>query len=211
MTNRERVLTYLRSISPRAATNREVRDATGIERHHEIYQLTQELMREGLIHGVQRGREWWFWVGEPDSVRLPRPIPRRRGRLKWRQFEALAQRIMSEHYGVRLESGWVGEVHRQFDFLSPDGRIVGDAKYYRRVGGTRWPPVKAATITEHVWLLERTGAPATFLVFGNDRRVPMMWLERYGNLLGDVTFYFLTDEGDLEELPKPQGASYRKV
>jgi hypothetical protein len=30
--------------------------------------------------------------------------------------------------------------------------------------------------------------------------VPLLWLERYGHLVGDVAFYFLTDEGELELL-----------
>ena len=30
-----------------------------------------------------------------------------------------------------------------------------------------------------------------------------MWLERYGNLISGVTFYFLSDDGELEELPNP--------
>ena len=64
-------------------------------------------------------------------------------------------------------------------------------------------------ITEHVWLLEHTKAKRKFLVFGNDRRVPELWLNDYGNLLKDVEFYFIDEEeidgevgkeGRLEEL-----------
>jgi len=51
-----------------------------------------------------------------------------------------------------------------------------------------------------VWLLEKTGAPATFLVFGNDRDVPTLWLERFGNLVPAVAFYFLSDDGQLDLL-----------
>ena len=60
-----------------------------------------------------------------------------------------------------------------------------------------------ATIAEHVWLLEKTGAPTTFLVFGNDREVPALWLERYGSLATGVAFYFLADGGRLELLAPP--------
>ncbi len=38
------------------------------------------------------------------------------------------------------------------------------------------------------------------LVFGNDRRVPERWLEKYGGLASDVAFYFLSDDGVLEDL-----------
>lgn len=54
-----------------------------------------------------------------------------------------------------------------------------------------------------MWLLQKTGAPETFLVFGHDRQVPVLWLERYGNLVSGVTFFFLSDDGELEELPNP--------
>ena len=51
-----------------------------------------------------------------------------------------------------------------------------------------------------VWVVERTGAAVQFLVFGNDRSIPLQWLKRYGHLAPDVAFYFLTDSGQLEDL-----------
>ena len=203
MTDTQRVLAYLRSVSPRAAANSEILEGTGIEGRYQLYQLTQELMGEGTIHGVKRDREWFFWVGEPEGLPEAIPTPKRRPRLSPRKFEELARRRMSEHYDEKLEPGWVGQVYKRFDFVAPYSSIVGDAMRFRRVGGTRWAPGKAAKIAEHVWLLEKTGAPETFLVFGNDRQVPVMWLERYGNLVSGVTFYFLSDDGALHELPNP--------
>ena len=91
-------------------------------------------------------------------------------------------------------------VRKQFDFVSPDRQVVGDAKYYTRVGGIGLPPAKFSIIAEHVWLLEKTRARTKFLVFGNDRKVPTLWLGRYGNLAIGVAFYFLSDEGLLELL-----------
>lgn len=89
---------------------------------------------------------------------------------------------------------------QRFDFVSPDQRIVGDAKYYTLVGGVGLPPAKFSIIAEHVWLLERTAAPVQFLVFGNDRSVPMQWLKRFGHLAPQVAFFFLPDSGELEDL-----------
>jgi hypothetical protein len=97
-------------------------------------------------------------------------------------------------------------VRKQFLFVSPDHQIVGDAKYYTPGRGDALPSAKFATIAEHVWLLEKTGAPTTFLVFGNYREVPAMWLARYGNLVTGVAFYFLADDGRLELLT-PASAS----
>jgi hypothetical protein len=200
MTDTQRILAYLRSVSPQAATNSEILDGTGIEGRHLVYQLTQELMEEGRIHGKKQDQQWFFWVGEPEGMPEMPPRRRRRRGLSRRKFEELARKRMSEHYGEELERGYVGQVHKQFDFVAPFGRIVGDAVRLRKVSGTRWPPSKGAAITEHVWLLEKTGAPETFLVFGNERQVPVMWLERYGNLASGVTFFFLSDDGELEEL-----------
>jgi hypothetical protein len=208
MTNRELVLTYLRSVSPRAATNRDIQEATGIESRREVYELTQELVGEEQIHGVKRDREWWFWIGEPEALPEPIPAPRRRRRMARRAFLELARSAMGEYFDTELESGWVGEVHKEFHFVAPYGRIVGHALYLRRLRGTRWPPAKGARISEHVWLLEKTGAPETFLVFGNNRQVPVMWVERYGNLASGVRFFFLTADGELEQLtrsPKAPG------
>ena len=203
MTDRERILAFLRSVSPRGAANSEILEATGIEGRHLVYQLTQELLQEGEIHGVKRDRQWFFWIGEPEILPEPVPAPRPAARFTRREFVELAAESMSQHYNERLEPGWVGEVHKRFHFVAPYGRIVGHAIYYTRVGAARWPPAKAATIAEHVWLLENTGAPETFLVFGRDRQAPVMWLERYGNLVSRVTFFFLTDDGELEELANP--------
>jgi hypothetical protein len=107
---------------------------------------------------------------------------------------------MSIHLGVPLTSGQVPGVPKQFDMISPDNRIVGDAKYYTMVRGQHLPPAKFATIAEHVWLLEKTEAQTTFLVFGNQREVPVQWLERYGGLASGVDFYFLSDDGELEQI-----------
>jgi len=211
MTDRERILAYLRSLSPKAATNSEILEATGIESHHEVYELTQELMLEGEIHGVKGDRGWLFWIGEPEA--LPEPIRARRRRrgLGSSKFETLARQTMSEHFQIKLERGYVGQVHKEFDFVAPYARIVGDAIHFRGSTGTRWAPAKAAFIAESVWMLEKTGAPLTFLVFGNDRHTPALWLERFGNLVFNVTFYFLSDDGELEELPNPAAVGAAKT
>jgi len=70
--------------------------------------------------------------------------------------------------------------------------------------GSRLPPARFSAIAEHIRLLERTGASAKFLVFGNDRRAPLLRLERCGDLAADVDFYLLTDRGELERLSHPE-------
>ncbi len=84
--------------------------------------------------------------------------------------------------------------------MSDDKQIVGEAMNLSLGKDTRRFSTKLATIVENVWLLERTQAPETFLVFGNGRMAPELWLERYGPLLSGVTFYFLDDDNRLELL-----------
>jgi hypothetical protein len=207
-THKERILDYLWSISPDCATNGQIREKTGISSHQQVYMLTRELMGARLIRGEQRGREWVFWADEslatqlasPGQVRMREVLAQTKAQLSPCAFEDLARSVMGDYFGISLKPGQVSGVPKAFDLVSPDGSTVGDAKYFALVRRQRLPPAKFSVIAEHVWLLEKTGAPTTFLVFGNDRHVPSLWLERYGHLVGDVAFYFLTDEGELELL-----------
>lgn len=112
-----------------------------------------------------------------------------------REFESLARTVMSQHFGVELREAQPRDFPKRFDCVSPDMRVVGDAKYLTLVRGTRMPPAKFSMIAEHVWLLERLSAQSRFLVFGNQRRVPESWLAKYGHLVNSVEFYFLSDDG----------------
>lgn len=122
------------------------------------------------------------------------------GRLSALAFEERARQVMSDYYGVDLMPGIVSGVHKKFDLVSSDRQVIGDAKYYSLVRGVGRPAAKLATIAEYVWLLEKTGAPHTFLVFGHDRRVPELWLKDYGSLLSGIKFYYLDDDNRLELL-----------
>ena len=127
-------------------------------------------------------------VLEPQDVMTPE------------HFQRLARGVMSQRMGGDLSPGSLPHIPKRWDMLSVTGRTVGDAKYYTLVHSKGLAAAKFSTIAEHVWLLEKTGAATAFLVFGNDRRVPEQWLERYGHLVGGVRFYFLSDEGELEPL-----------
>jgi hypothetical protein len=109
------------------------------------------------------------------------------------RFENLARKILSKHFGIPLTKGKVSNVPKEFDMVSSDGHVVGDAKYLTMVRGERMPPAKFSMIAEHVWLLEKIPAINKFLVFGNDRRVPQEWLKKYGHLVKNVVFFFLDE------------------
>ncbi len=62
MTNKERIIDYLRTIAPKSASNDDIRAATGVKPHQQVFQITCRLMAEGKINGRQFGHEWQFWI-----------------------------------------------------------------------------------------------------------------------------------------------------
>jgi hypothetical protein len=122
-------------------------------------------------------------------------------KISWMEFEDTAREIMSEYFNTALTSVEVPGIPKKFDMVSEDKKIVGDAKYFTLVRGVAIPPAKFSVIAEHIWLLEKTKAEKKFLVFGNDRRVPIKWLEKYGRLVEEeVFFFFINENGELEYL-----------
>jgi hypothetical protein len=209
LTNKERVLDFLRSIAPNAATNEEIVSKTGVRPHQTVFQITRQLKDEGQLKAVQAGKEWRFWFAgsriyasgaqkPPSTPDAESPI--QENKITPRDFEKLATEAVGKHYGVKFAPGRVGDVPKIFDLVSADHRIVGDAKYFTLVGGSALPPAKFSIIAEHVWLLEKTDADVRILVFGNDREVPVRWLAKYGALVQQVSFFFLHASGALETL-----------
>nr|MBN2278807.1 hypothetical protein [candidate division Zixibacteria bacterium] len=121
--------------------------------------------------------------------------------MDWKSFQDFAGTVMGNHFNTVLSERQPTGCPKKCDYVSPNGEIVGDAKYLTLVDGHRLPPAKFMEIAGHVWLLEKTpGAKTRFLVFGNQRRVSEWWLEKYGGLNTLVQFYFLCDDGTLEQL-----------
>jgi hypothetical protein len=210
MNNRDKILSYLQRIVPKSATNADIRLATQISTHQQVFSITRELRETGRIHGVQRGKEWWFSArsssGKPETVAPVRTVqpwqvePEPKTAMVAKEFEAVACKVMSGVFGTPLALGQVSGVPKTFDLVSRNGSIIGDAKFYTMVNGSGLPPAKFPTIAEYVWLLEKTGAAQKFMVFGNQRAVPEEWLKRYGHLLDGVEFYFIDNAGQVEKL-----------
>jgi hypothetical protein len=55
-------------------------------------------------------------------------------------------------------------------------------------------------IAGHVWMLQVSSAKSRFLVFGNQREVPIEWLRRYGGWVEDLDFYFIGSNANVELL-----------
>lgn len=83
----------------------------------------------------------------------------------------------------------IKNVRKNFDLVSSDGNHIGDAKYYKMLDSGKSPSAKLSTISEYVWLLEKTNAKHKFIVFGRDMRVPLLWLKRFKSLT-NIKFYF---------------------
>ncbi|MEW6026319.1 MAG: hypothetical protein AB1599_03365 [Planctomycetota bacterium] len=119
---------------------------------------------------------------------------------EWKVFQDRATEIMGKHFGVNLGEKNPTGFPKRFDMVSPDEDIIGDAKFLTLVKGERVPPAKFMEIAGHMWLLEKVNAKRRFLVFGNQREVAEWWLEKYGNLVSNVEFYFIGNNGVLEKL-----------
>ena len=127
--------------------------------------------------------------------------------MDWRQFEDFSRELMGSYFKTTLSTRKPNGIPKIFDLVSPDGGIIGDAKYLTLVKGEKYPPAKMMEIAGHVWLLEKTKAKRKFLVFGNQREVPELWLEKYRSLAGEVEFYFLDEKGKVIDLKKNEGSS----
>lgn len=107
---------------------------------------------------------------------------------------------MEKYFNVNLNEKNPMGFPKKFDMVSPDGKFVGDSKFLTLVRGVKLPPAKFMEIMGHVWLLEKVNAERKFLVFGNQRRVPEWWLEKYGEFVDNIEFYFIDDNGNIEKL-----------
>jgi hypothetical protein len=205
MNNYERVLRHLQYIYPDEASNSDLVRATGVQPHQQVFLITRRLVETGQVTRRKRGKEWFFTAksGVSDHIALPLTATEHAlGGSTHLAFENYARQVFSNFFSKKLEKGSLAGVPKQWDMLSADAEIVGDAKYYTLVRETDLPPAKFATIAEHVWLLEKTPARIKFLAFGNQIEVPTLWLKKYGSLVGDVRFYFLDKSGAIRTLNK---------
>jgi len=204
MTNSDRVLDYLKRIAPKTATNSQISNATGIRPHAQVFQITTKLEKAGAINGRLFGNEWEYWFdGSRQTIQTKALSPVVTSSLinmRHQAFEIHARRLLETHYGQSLPRGSVTGIPKTWDYCSPDGSVVGDAKSFTMVGGDRYPPAKMSVIAEYIWLLSKTKAIQKFLVFGSDRRVCELWLSKHSHLIDDIQFWFLAGDGTLENI-----------
>ncbi|GEM_PF-5627357 len=112
-----------------------------------------------------------------------------------KDFAERAREVMNEFYGRPLKPRKIGGT-KIWDYVSPDGMVVGDARWF----GNSVPAARAF-ISEAIWLLEKVGAVQKFVVFGGEAEVPRQWLELWATLCPeDVALFYLDGKGELHEL-----------
>jgi hypothetical protein len=133
MTRMQRVLDYLWTVAPNGATNAEIATGTGITPYQAAYMATQSLLRQGLVRSERLGRTWTFYAVEEYVAGPGRALSATDDPLQTllspHGFETMARARLERRDGVPLAPGKVANVPKVFDLVSPDGRIVGDAKY----------------------------------------------------------------------------------
>lgn len=116
------------------------------------------------------------------------------------QFELVVREKMSNYFGIQLLEKQVKNVPKKFDMVSPDGSIIGEAKFYRKTKGGE--SGKYSIFAEYVWLLEKTSAKTKFIVFGGAREIIEKWIAKHKHLFEkNLSFFFYDMETDrLEKL-----------
>ena len=122
-------------------------------------------------------------------------ITRPEDALAHRDFSERAREVMVEFYGRTLKPKKIGGT-KIWDYVSGDGAVVGDARWF----GQSLPAARAF-VSEAVWLLEKVGAVQKFIVFGGETEVPRQWLELWATMCPeDIALFYLDTNGELHEL-----------
>lgn len=74
MTICEQIDAYLGSISPRKATNGQIRAALNLMSQEKVCESTQSLLRGGKIKGLNTGSTWKYWKPAKPFYVVPRQM-----------------------------------------------------------------------------------------------------------------------------------------
>src|SRR5207244_9317307 len=119
---------------------------------------TPQLLHQGRNRGALSGTIRVFHVAEEASTTLGTGPACTNDTTPAARFEALARRVLSDHYAVDLSPGLLPGVAKLFDFVSPDRRGLGDAKNFSLVGGVGVHPAELSIIPEQVQQVQQTNA-----------------------------------------------------
>lgn len=141
MTHKEEILAFLAERPGLWIDDDELANALGINPRQTVNRICRELYASGLIRREQRDgkiRNSALASGASEEIAAtaqPQGEAPEEASMTPAGFEALAEAVLSQHFGVRLSQGTIPGVPKRFDLVSPGGDVVGDAKFYTLVGG----------------------------------------------------------------------------
>lgn len=215
--HKQKILKLLQSDNEKLYDDTELSEAIGLSKKtkdvEKVAEACRELLRSGqirrfknesrMVNGARKTE--WLALRRRDKKEDSKDALERRGVVEVtvrpeegiarKDFADRAREVMNEFYGRSLKAHKIGGT-KIWDFVSPDGMVVGDARWF---GGS--VPAARAFISEAVWLLEKVGAVQKFIVFGGEADVPRQWLELWATLCPeDVALFYLDNKGELHEL-----------
>ncbi|MGH9794256.1 MAG: hypothetical protein ACRD5G_05750 [Candidatus Acidiferrales bacterium] len=214
---KQKILKLLQSDIEKLYDDTELSAAIGLSEKtkdvEKISEACRELLRAGQIRRFKhdgrmvngaRNTEW-LALRRRDRKEDSQQAIERRGSvevavrpeegLARKDFAERAREVMNEFFGRPLKPQKIGGT-KIWDYVSPDGMVVGDARWFSGA-----VPAARAFISEAVWLLEKVGAVQKFVVFGGEAEVPRQWLELWATLCPeDIALFYLDNKGELHEL-----------
>jgi len=105
MTNEDKILNYLKSVSPKRLSNPDISKATGIRPHQQVFQITNLLLNKDQIEGIREGHTWKFWY-EIESNKVE-------GERGEREDRAEQDRGVPNHARERADDSQAADVARE--------------------------------------------------------------------------------------------------
>ncbi len=214
---KQKILKLLQSDSDKLYDDTELSAAIGLSDKakdvDKVSEACRELLRAGqirrfkhdgrMVNGARKTE--WLALRRRDRKEDSQQAIERRGSvevavrpeegLARKDFAERAREVMNEFFGRPLKPQKIGGT-KIWDYVSPDGMVVGDARWFSGA-----VPAARAFISEAVWLLEKVGAVQKFVVFGGEAEVPRQWLELWATLCPeDTALFYLDNKGELHEL-----------
>jgi len=215
--SKAKILQLLQKDTEKLYDDQELCNALGVgnnsKEHEKVAEACRELLRAGQIRRFKHEERMVNGARKTQFLALRRREKKdesgsaieKRGAvevtvrpeegLARKDFSDRAREVMNEFFGRPLKPRKIGGT-KIWDYVSPDGMIVGDARWF----GNSIPAARAF-VSEAVWLLEKVGAVQKFIVFGGESEVPRQWLELWSTLCPeDVALFYLDSKGELHEL-----------
>ncbi len=219
MDYKKKILRLLQADSSRLFDDSEVCAALNVggtaKEREAVVEACRELLRSGeirrfkqddkMVNGARQGEKLALRPKRREKTEEDAQALEKRGDVELttrpeeglarKEFADRAREVMIEFYGRTLKPRKIGGT-KIWDYASPDGMVVGDARWFGQS-----VPAARAFISEAVWLLEKVGAVQKFIVFGGETEVPRQWLELWATLCPeDIALFYLDAKGDLHEL-----------